>query len=81
MLLNKEKTMQQAMYTTVNDTRGGGTHTRWNYDDDYTQEELKITTKAYKKAYKKAYNNAYKDAFNNVNKNVVVKSPNKNIFY
>ena len=73
MLLNKEKTMQQAMYTTVNDTRGGGTHTRWNYDDDYTQEELKITTKA--------YNNAYKDAFNNVNKNVVVKSPNKNIFY
>ena len=39
MLLKKEKMMQQAMNTTIDVTSGGGTHTRFKYEDDYTQEE------------------------------------------
>ena len=31
--------MQQAMNTTIDVTSGGGTHTRWKYEDDYTLDE------------------------------------------
>ena len=52
--------MQQAMNTTIDVTSGGGTHTRWKYEDDYTQDELDVANtmitmkKTVKKAVKKA---------------------------
>ena len=60
MLLKKEKMKQQAMNTTIDVTSGGGTHTRWKYEDDYTQDELDVANimiimkKTVKKAVKKA---------------------------
>ena len=52
--------MQQAMNTTIDVTSGGGTHTRFKYEDDYTQEEHDVANtmitmkKTLKKAVKKA---------------------------
>ena len=60
MLQKKEKMMQQAMNTTIDVTSGGGTHTRWKYEDDYTLDELDVANimitmkKTVKKAVKKA---------------------------
>ena len=70
--------MQQAMNTTIDVTSGGGTHTRFKYEDDYTQEEHDVanTMITMKKTLKKAVKKAVKKL--EEKKVVKNKSSNKN---
>ena len=81
--------MQQAMNTTIDVTSGGGTHTMWKYEDDYTLDEDDYTLDeldvanimiTMKKAVNKVVKKAVKKAVKKVEDEKVVKnnSSNKN---
>lgn len=44
MVPKKTTRMQQAMKKTMNTTSGGGVHTRWSYEDDYSEDEVNVAS-------------------------------------